>query len=601
MDGNKNQKKAQDYPRSYSGGEAIRVLIRRLRDGTYLEILDDWKWIFRYTKRYRAAVLFFVAAGILSTSLGLLGSIAGKYLIDIVTGYKTDKLAILILVTVGSALGSMFFNAVVDRISAKLSIGINNDIQADIYDKIMDADWYAITRYPSGDILNRFTADIGTVAGNAVGWVPKLIVACYRFAATFFVLLFYDPIMALMALAGAPFLLVVSRRLIGRQRAYSKQVKGTGSRLTSFEVESFANFDTVKSFGITDLYSRRLRTLQGEFRKNSLDYQLFSLKTNIFLQIIGMLVQYAAFGYCLFRLWSHAITYGTMTLFLQQHSGLSSAFNGVVGMIPALLNSSVSAHRIRELTELPREQHTDAEQKANLPASGVSVVMEQVDFAYDAERPVLKQSDFVAAPGEIVALVGASGEGKTTMVRLILGLIHPQSGSAHLISADGTMVPLSADIRSLFSYVPQGNTIISGTIADNLRMVREDADETMMIEALKTACAWEFVSAMPGGLSADVGERGRGLSEGQAQRIAIARAILRDAPVMLLDEATSALDVATERKVLKNLMTGDTKRTCIVTTHRPSVLTLCRRVYRVEGTILKELDPEESAKLAMDF
>ena len=212
-----------------------------------------------------------------------------------------------------------------------------------------------------------------------------------------------------------------------------------------------------------------------------------------------------------------------------------------------------------------------------------------------------RHSDFRAAPGEIVALVGPSGEGKTTMIRLILGLIHPAEGRAFLLASDGRQVEMNADSRFLFSYVPQGNAILAGTVAENMRMVKEDASDEEIEEALKIACAWDFIAKLPDGINSKVGERGRGFSEGQAQRIAIARAVLRDAPIMLLDEATSALDVTTERQVLRNIIQQRPNKTCIVTTHRPTVLNMCQRVYRVMNTRVTELSEEESSRMAMDF
>lgn len=374
------------------------------------------------------------------------------------------------------------------------------------------------------------------------------------------------------------------------------------SKLMTFEVEAFYNFDTIKSFGIAPHYSRGMRRWQEHFKEVSLKYNLFSIKTNIVMTLLGTMVQFLAFGYCLFRLWTHDITYGTMTLFLQQRSSLSSSFNSLVAIIPSFLNSSVSAHRIRELTELPREVHIPESSALDaLVQDGFEVQMKDVSFFYTEDRQVLRNSAFRACPGEIVALVGASGEGKTTMIRLILGLVRPQEGAVRLCASDGQQIEMNADTRHLFAYVPQGNAILSGTIAENMRMVRENAADEEIIEALKIACAWEFVKKLPDTINSSVGERGKGLSEGQAQRIAIARAVLRDAPVLLLDEATSALDVATERRVLKNIVQKRPNKTCIVTTHRPSVLNLCQRVYRVMDTQVTELGEEESAKMAMDF
>lgn len=595
MEENKEQNKSTSF-------ESLDILISRWKDGTFSEIIDDWKWIFSYSARYKGAIAFYTVLGVLSTTLGLVSSVASKYLIDIITGYKTSMLVQLILLMVGSTVFSLVFSSIISRISTRLSIDISNDIQADIFDKIVDADWLALSQYSNGDILNRFNSDIGTVSSNAISWLPTILIAFYNFIATFLVLLHYDWIMAIIAFLSAPFLLLMSRFVIRKQREYGKKVREMSSKLMSFEVETFYNFDTIKSFGIAPYYSKKMRWWQKQFKDISLEYNLFSIKTNILMSIVSNAVQFLAFGYCLFRLWTHDITYGTMTLFLQQRSNLSSAFNNVISIITSFLNSSISAHRIRELVELPREVHIPESAELDaLAQDGFTVQMQDLSFAYVEGTNVITDSRFVARPGEIVALIGPSGEGKTTMIRLILGLVCPQSGRALIRAADGTEVTMNAETRHLFAYVPQGNTILSGTIAENMRTVKEDATDEEIIEALKIACAWDFVAKMPDTINAKVGERGRGFSEGQAQRIAIARAVLRDAPVLLLDEATSALDVTTERRVLRNIVQQKPNKTCIVTTHRPSVLNLCQRVYRVVDTRVTELSEEESARMAMDF
>lgn len=582
--------------------ESLDLLIQKWRDGTLREIIDDWKWIFTYSLRYKGAIAFYLILGIFGTTTGLIGSIAGKYLIDIITGYQTDKLWILVAVAVGSSVFGLVFGSILSRITAKLGIYINNDIQADIFSKIIDADWMAINRYPSGDVLNRFTGDIGTVSGNAISWLPSIIIAIYQFIATFFVIWHYDHIMAAMAFASAPFLLAASRVVIGKQRAYAKKVREMSSEVMTFQVETFYNFDTIKSFGVADQYTRKLKWWQRKFKDISLEYNMFQIKTNIYLSVVGMLIQFAVFGYCLWLLWTRAITYGTMTLFMQQRSALAGSFNRLLGIIPGFLNSSVSAHRIREIVQLPKEVHIPQSSELDRYIDdGFSVKMENVNFAYLANNRVITDSDFEAHPGEIVALVGPSGEGKTTMLRLVLGLIHPETGDAVIEAKDGTRVTLNADTRHLFSYVPQGNTILSGTIAENLRMAKEDATDEEIVEALKIACAWDFVGRMPDTFNSKIGERGRGFSEGQTQRIAIARAVLRNAPILLLDEATSALDVTTERQVLRNIIQQRPNKTCIVTTHRPTVLNMCQRVYRVMQTHVTELNEEESSRMAMDF
>ena len=582
--------------------ESYKTLIHRFKDGTFKEIIDDWKWIFTYSARYKGAIVFYLFLGVFSTSLGLVSTVAGKYLIDIITGYQFDKLPILAAVMVGSSVFSMVFSSVLNRITTKLSIFINQDIQSDIFDKIIDADWMAINEYSNGDVLNRFNSDVGTVSSNAISWLPSIILAVYNFVATFCVIFYYDKVMAVIALASAPFLMVMSKVIVKKQREYNKKVREMSSQMMGFEVETFYNFDTIKSFGIAPLYSRKMRTWQEKFKDLSLRFNMFSIKTGLLMSVVGMLIGFVSFGYCLFRLWTRDITYGTMTLFLQQEGKLSGSFKSLVGIIPAFLNSSVSAHRIRELVELPKEVHIpESSHFDKYIEQGFEVRMKDVSFAYVEDKTVIRDSAFKACPGEIVALVGPSGEGKTTMIRLILGLVRPGEGAVDLVAHNGEAIPMNAETRHLFSYVPQGNTILSGTIAENMRMAKEDATDEEIIEALKIACAWSFVEKLPETFNNPVGERGRGLSEGQAQRISIARAVLRDAPVMLLDEATSALDVSTERQVLRNIVQQRPNKTCIVTTHRPSVLNLCQRVYRVVDSQVTELDKAESARMAMDF
>ena len=591
----------QEDNRQPMGSESLGTLVSSWRDGTFSEIWADWKWIWGYTKRYRRAVWFYTILGVASSTLGLVSAVASKYSIDIITGYDSDHLWFIVTVMVASALVGLLLRSVTSRISTKISLRVNNDIQAQVFDRLLGADWRSLNAFASGDLLSRLSTDVGSVSSSAIRWLPDLIVTAYTFAATLAVILHYDWVMALLALASAPFLLLTSRRLIRGMRTHQQEVRQVGSRLMSYETETLHNLDAIKGFGITGRYGRGFRRRQEEFRRASLDYNLFSIRTEILLSLLGSAVQMAAFGYCLYLLWSGKILYGTMTLFLSQGAKLSSAFNALVRTVPSFLSASVSARRIRDLYALEPEPVLPDDGLDSLASQGFTVAVEDAGYAYVPHQPVLTHADFRAAPGETVALVGPSGGGKTTMIRLLLGLIRPAEGRAYLQAADGRQVEVNAGLRRYFSYVPQGNTLLSGTIDDNLRMVKPDASDAQLRAALEAACAWDFVSAMDGGLVASVGEHGHGLSEGQAQRIAIARALLRDAPVLLLDEATSALDVATERTILRNLAARYPHKTCIVTTHRPTVISLCRRVYQVSSGCLRLLDSDEAQRLAMDF
>ena len=559
----------------------LRELKKRWKSGTFGELFHSWRWILSYTGRYKGTVVVFTLLGILSSTLGLVSSVAGKFLVDVVIGHQEDKLWLAALIMTGSALLSLTISNLTSRICQKLDVDITNAIRSDVFDSVMDAGWQSLNQFSNGDMINRFHSDVGSVAGNAIIWLPNLIISVYSFIATFIVIWHYSPVMSLIALSSAPVILLVSRQLIRKQKSYREEMMQSGSRVMSFETEALYNLDTVKSFGVSDIFSLQLKELQMQYKRIILEWQMFRIRTNVLMAILGLLVEYAAYGYSLFLLWGGQITFGTMTLFLQQRGALSSAFNNLVSIVPGFIMGSVSAERIQDLMSLPREKHQDSEIPAEYFRGRLTLRLDQVDFAYEDGITVIESSDFEAKPGQITTLIGPSGEGKTTVLRLLLGIIEPRSGSCCFQPECGEPLSVSAESRALISYVPQGNTLLSGTIAENMRLAKRDATDEEIISALKLACAWSFVEKLPEGINSEIYERGKGLSEGQAQRIAIARALLRDAPVLLMDEATSALDMETEKEVLSNILRITPERTIILTTHRPSVLSMCDRIYRV--------------------
>lgn len=250
-----------------------------------------------------------------------------------------------------------------------------------------------------------------------------------------------------------------------------------------------------------------------------------------------------------------------------------------------------------EIIQLPRESLEDEQEAKKLLAKakdvGITVEMKDVSFRYGDNPYVYQNANMIASPGEIIGLIGPSGQGKTTTLRILLGLYHPKAGAVTVSNPGYETIPISSGTRCLFSYIPQGNTLFSGTIADNMKMLRPDASDEEIIEVLKTACAWEFVTQLEKGIHTEVSEGGNRFSEGQKQRLSIARALMAKAPVLLLDEATSALDMVSERKVLKNILRRDPLQTIIVTAHRPSVLSICDRVYKIQEGRIDEVNEEE--------
>lgn len=585
--------------------EFIKKVIKKIKDGMLQEMYEETKWMYTYAKKYKFQIVFYIFLGVLTTVMGLASSVGSKYLIDAVTGQDSGNIALIALFIVAMGLFSIGINAITTMISARINIKVNNEIQAEVFDKILVADWISMKEFHSGDLLNRLNGDVNTVASSILSWIPSLITRSAQFFGILAIILYYDPTMAVIALGSAPVMLIVSKTLMKKMRDYNKRMRQVSSDVMSFNEESFQNIQSIKAFDLVGLFSKRLRDVQQNYKDVFLDYNKFSVYTSSFMSVVGMFVAYACFGWGVYRLWTGHITFGTMTLFVQLSGQLSSSFKSIVSLVPSAISATTSAGRIMEFFKIKDESELEDDKakliQNNTQGKGLSVVLDDVEFSYNENKTVFQHADVVANPGEIVALVGPSGEGKTTMIRLLLGLINTKSGNASIRDINGVSCKISSATRRFFAYVPQGNTIFSGTIAENMRMVKQDATDAEIVEALKAACAYDFVNKLPDGINSKVGERGSGFSEGQAQRLSIARALLRKSPILLLDEATSALDVFTERQVLRNIMNMGYARTCIVTTHRPSVLTMCDKVYKIDSGVVCDIDEKEVNMLIRDF
>ena len=579
--------------RKKSSSEFLKIMAGKVKDGSLKAMWGDWKWIWSFSRKRRGSVILYTLFGILSSALGLLAGVLSKYLIDAIISLDMNRLLWCCVLTVASAVMGVAFQSLTSRFAARLSVNMHNDVQAAVFDDVLRSDWRELSRFASGDLANRFSTDANTVANCAVSWLPNLIIQLFSVLSTLVVILYYDPVMALIGCASTPILFLISRRLMRQQRHHNENLRQAAGEMSAFQTEVFHNVDTLKSFGVEEQTGRKLRLWQGKYKSAMLDYNRFSIRTNVWLTALGTLVQYAAFGYCLWRLWRQEILFGTMTLFLQQRANLSAGFSALVSLVPTALSGSVAAQRLRELTELKKEQRSA---HPVMPEGSCTVELRDVQAAYGPERQILAEVNLTAPAGMVTALVGPSGEGKTTLLRLMLGLLPPETGEMAMVDGAGKVYPLGADTRHCFAYVPQGNTVMAGSVAENLRLGRENATEEDLEAALKDACAWEFVKELPLGMDSVIGEGGKGLSEGQAQRLAIARALVRKAPVLLLDEVTSALDRETEQRVLQNLVRRGL--TTVVITHRLSVLGLCGGAYRVEGGKVTALTAEELAELA---
>lgn len=562
--------------------------------------LREWVWLFHYIKKYWLGVTAFVVIGLIAVIMGLMTTVASKNLIDAVTdsAKDRDKLISALAMMIGLALGQLAFRSVSTWITALVRVRVMNEVRHEVFEKIMLSRWDALRDFHSGEILNRLEGDVGGVVSGVISFLPGLITQLVQFFGAFAIILYYDWAMAIFALASAPILVLSAKPLMKIMRRFNEQTRKVNGEILSFNEEAFQNIQLVKAFDLTKQRCRLLKELLDKYKTIQLSYAKVSVWVGIAVGILGLIAGYGCYGWAIYRLWTDVITYGEMTMFLSLSSTLSTSFSSLTSMVPTAVSVATSAGRIMEVTQKPAEKDADAKVAKKMLArtreTGLVVEARDMSFRYeDSQTPVMSHVNFMAKPGEILAFVGPSGGGKTTMLRLLLGLLSPQDGSLTVRLADGSAeLPITDSTRRLCAYVPQGNSVFSGTIRDNLLAVAPNATDEQVRAALETADAWDFVTKQPDGVNTVLGERGVNLSEGQLQRLAIARALLREAPILIMDEATSALDVETESRVLHAVMKTDPHRICLLTTHRASMLAYADHIIQVDGDgSFTELDP----------
>ena len=585
----------------------LLLIQKYLKQGTLKKMWAQTLWIYQYGRRYWKAMILYTLLGLMGTGVSLISSLISKDLVDIITGHQTGQLLGTFAAMIGFSIANILVSQASGYASTFISLKVDTEIKNEIFAKMLVTDWESLTDYHTGDLVTRWSSDASNISSGILNWIPNLIIYSFRFISALAIVLYYDPTFALFALLGMPFSALLSRPLLRRMTKNNERSAAMNARLYGFNQEAFSNIQTIKAFDLIHFYTSKLKSLQDDYIHMRLDFQKMSMLTSVLMSIISFIVSYSCYGWGIYRVWSNAISYGTMTMFLSLSGTLTGAVNSLVSLVPSAISLTISAGRLMDIVEMPQEDYSqDATVhcfEKQYRSEGIGLNMQNLSYAYRNGTSVFANASMEAYPHEIVALVGPSGEGKTTMLRLILSLLTPQAGSFHVCAGaqHEHYIEMSPSTRKLFSYVPQGNTMFSGTIADNMRNVKPDATDEEIIEAMKLACAWDFVEKLPDGIYSEIKERGGGFSEGQAQRLSIARALLRKSPILLLDEATSALDVATERKVLRNIMQDTYPRTCIVTTHRPTVLNICTRVYAIRNKKCDVLNEEEISEMMKNF
>ena len=534
------------------------------------------RWLWRAWRGNRLQATLNALIGLASVGVSLWQVWAVQRAIDVASGARQGSIygavalmGTLILCDFGLNIASTWVRNI-------LGVKAQNRMQQRMLDRILRSEWHGKEHRHSGDVLNRLEFDVSNVVGFLTETIPSTLSVVAMFVGAFCYLLSMDVVLALVTVAIIPVFVAFSKIYVGQMRRLTREVRSSDSKVQSVLQETIQRRVLIKTLEADGAMVGRLEDTHCELRRRVVKRTAFSVFSNLVLNFGFALGYLVAFLWAAVRMSEKTLTFGGMTAFLQLVNRIQSPARSLTKLVPAFVSVFTAAERLMELEDNPLEEQGDP----ILLPKPCGVRLEDVGYAYDeANGSVITHLNFDFRPGSCTAVLGETGAGKTTLIRLVLALLRPQQGRIVLYGGDKHH-EMSPRLRCNFVYVPQGNTLMSGTIRDNLRLGKPDASDEEMAEALKTSCA-DFVMQLPDGLDTMCSEAGGGLSEGQAQRIAIARALLRDRAVMLFDEATSALDPETERLLLHNILAAHDK-TVIFVTHRPAVVDYCDQTLRID-------------------
>ena len=521
-------------------------------------------------------MLLLTALAVLLAFVELGFTVTSKAALDIATGQAEGELLRQGLILAGLLAVQLLTQVSITLINVRAQASLEMALKNRIFDRLMKKRYLSLTAYHSGDILNRMTSDAGTIAAGVVGLLPEATLLVTSLLVSVVYLFTLDRFLAAALIILGPCLIGAAQLYSRRYKSIHKQCQETEGRTRSFIQEILRNVLVVKAFGGEEEVLSRTKKLQLNNFRARMRRAKVSVVSSVGMFLVYNAGYYAALAYGAWRLAMGAFTFGTVTAVLQLVGRIQTPVKNISGLIPQYFAITASAERLLELEDMPDEKGGGELLAADI-RDMQSIVFDRVCFSYDKAKTM--EYDLRINRGETVVIAGESGAGKSTLIKLLLGIIEPASGSVYIDCGD-RRIAVGERSRGLFSYVPQGNLILSGTIRENIAFASGGADAESIIRAAKTAAVWDFIATLPHGLDTRLGEGGLGLSEGQAQRISIARAVLHDAPVILLDEATSALDAVTEEQVLSNIRAlGD--KTCIAVSHRSAAFAMCDRVIRI--------------------
>lgn len=539
--------------------------------------LNGLKWIYKYTKKQLWWVAFLsVLTGMISLGFILL-AIVSKNILDIATGDTSGNMIASTALIIFIIILQGVLNVMYCTITVKAYNIIDMRIKENLFRLVLNKKWSEINKYHSGELLNRFTNDVDVVVTGVVNIVPNGIALLTRLCAGLVVLIFIDARFTLIVLVVG-ILVTAASKLYSRHFKYlHKLLQKSDGRVRSYIQECLENIVVIKSFANDDICADKLKERQIDKYKISMKKNVISNMANTGVYVLFTGCYYAALLWGAMQITTGALTFGTLTAFLQIIEQIKAPMKNISGLIPQFYSMVASAERIMEIENIENEDNIVVQATAKeLYSDMESISFENISFSYNNEL-VLKDAHIEIQKGHITAIAGPSGIGKSTMMKLVLGLLAADKGKIYLKTKNGS-IPVDGGLRKMFAYVPQGNMILSGTIRENISFCNPQASIEDIINSAKSAMIWSFINTLPDGIETQIGERGLGLSEGQIQRIAIARAFLSDAPILLFDEATSALDENTEKELLKNIKQMSDK-TCIFISHKEKTISQCDTIY----------------------
>ena len=538
-----------------------------------------WKWI---AKNGRSSFVFIALLTVGSMILSLITlqfSMQSKKLIDIATGASASGfLEVCIKIVVMLAL-MLLVQVAINFINVHASSRFEISLKNHVFKKLLTKDYLSVSEYHSGELLNRINSDVNVIVSGIVTIIPKAALFLTSIIGAFVLLFGIDRFLALAILAVGPFVLIGARLYSRRYKALHKECQSADGKTKSFMLEMLQNLLVVKSYSNESLMLRKGEELQRVSYGLRVKRTRVSVLAHVGLFLVFNAGFYFAIAYCAYRLSQHMITAGDVVAIIQLVNQIQSPFQSMSGLVPQFFSVIASVERLMELEDLKDEAETGDKIEKSIYSEMESLVFDNVKFSYSSDS-IVSGINMDIKKGEFAVVAGESGAGKSTALKLLLGIFKADSGEIYLNTKNKKRYMLGKNSRALFAYVPQGNLILSGTIRENITFSQEVANEEQIIKAAKIAQIWDFIQTLDKGLDTPIGENGLGLSEGQAQRISIARAILCDAPILLLDESTSALDSKTEEKLLKAIKSM-TDKTVIIVSHKQAAFDVCDKVVYV--------------------